>query len=149
MSSNRAGTTLKPIGCGSVLKSDSSQDAPIFMFYLLCLSHIFFKCNFFKFSFYRRILGILHRVRTRTTRLTLVTSFQIIYKVSYPLLRVFTYMTDLIHSPVLFFLHHLSGIVLNTSLPLCVILLAVVEILCILYWFNLLFLSKPDTKTSV
>lgn len=71
-----------------------------------------------------------------------------IYQISYRLLRVFTYMTDLIHSPVpFFFLYHLYGIVLNTSLPLCVILSAVVEIHCILCWFDLLFLSKPDTKT--
>lgn len=68
--------------------------------------------------------------------------------IKYRLLRVFTYMTDLIHSPVpFFFLYHLYGIVLNTSLPLCVILSAVVEIHCILCWFDLLFLSKPDTKT--
>lgn len=39
------------------------------------------------------------------------------------------YVTDLTHSAVLFLLHHLSGIVLNTFLPLCVILSAVVEIL--------------------
>lgn len=73
-----------------------------------------------------------------------------INQISYPLLRVFTYMTDLIHSPVpFFFLYHLYGIVLNTSLPLGVILSAVVEIHCILCWFDLPFLSKPDTKTSV
>lgn len=90
---------------------------------------IFFKCNFFTFSSHRRTLGILHRVKTRTTRLTLVTFFPIKFKISYSLLRVFTYMTHLIHSPVPFLLHHLSGIVLNTLLPLCVILSAVVEIL--------------------
>lgn len=36
-------------------------------------------------------------------------------------------MTDLIHSPAPFLLHHLSAIVLNTLLPLCVILSATVE----------------------
>lgn len=93
--------------------------------------HLIYSLNatFSYFHLTEGTLGFLHRVRTRTTRLTLVTFFPIKFKISYSLLRVFMYMTHLIHSPVPFLLHHLSGIVLNTLLPLCVILSAVVEIL--------------------
>lgn len=62
----------------------------------------------------------------------LVISFQIKFKLSYSLLGVVVYMTDLSHSAVLFLLHHLSGIVLNILLSLHVILSAVVEILCVM-----------------
>lgn len=54
---------FKPTGCGSVLKPDSSQDPPIFMFLSPMFISYLLKCNFLVFSFYKRALGVLHRVR--------------------------------------------------------------------------------------
>lgn len=103
---NRTGTTFQPYWMWLFWNLTLIKIHP----YLCFISYVHLR-----FSFYRRSLGILHRVRTRTTRLTLVTYFQIKFKIilfspqfsciwltSFILLFSFSFTTSLVLSSTLF-----------------------------------------------